>query len=231
MCNCTEQTESKPVEGPKFRITGAKGFQITFENGWTVSVQFGYGNYCDNKHDRSTLFGLDNALTQDVECANAEVARWYKDETMEEPDGWLTPAEVVAFINDTANFTTKENPVTHKILYSPGWGAGWLTWAHSATDEQRRFILTYEPLIAALENGDDIGFVNANSISDDKYRPGSPLDQFVKDWIAQWGDEDVPYLGGARDLAVYEVSGPFRIDEYDGNESVIEAREEQWITL
>lgn len=107
MCN-TELPESKVVEGPKFRITAAKGFQITFDNGWTVSVQFGYGNYCDNSRDRRTLFGLDSALTQDVECANAEVARWYKDETMDEPDGWLTPSEALAFINDTANLPEKE---------------------------------------------------------------------------------------------------------------------------
>lgn len=31
-----------------FKITSKKGFHITFENGWTVSVQFGPGNYCDN---------------------------------------------------------------------------------------------------------------------------------------------------------------------------------------
>jgi len=31
-----------------FRITKNSGFQITFENGYTVSVQFGPGNYCLN---------------------------------------------------------------------------------------------------------------------------------------------------------------------------------------
>lgn len=31
-----------------FRITMGKGFQVTFENGYTVSVQFGPGNYCSN---------------------------------------------------------------------------------------------------------------------------------------------------------------------------------------
>lgn len=31
-----------------FRITGGKGFGITFANGWSVSVQWGPGNYCDN---------------------------------------------------------------------------------------------------------------------------------------------------------------------------------------
>lgn len=31
-----------------FRITGGKGFHITFKNGYTLSTQFGPGNYCDN---------------------------------------------------------------------------------------------------------------------------------------------------------------------------------------
>lgn len=31
-----------------FKITDNKGFHITFENGYTVSVQFGAGNYSDN---------------------------------------------------------------------------------------------------------------------------------------------------------------------------------------
>lgn len=31
-----------------FTITQGKGFGITFPNGWGISVQFGYGNYCDN---------------------------------------------------------------------------------------------------------------------------------------------------------------------------------------
>jgi len=31
-----------------FKITNGKGFHITFKNGYTVSVQFGPGNYCQN---------------------------------------------------------------------------------------------------------------------------------------------------------------------------------------
>lgn len=31
-----------------FRICNGKGFQIEFGNGYTVSVQFGPSNYCDN---------------------------------------------------------------------------------------------------------------------------------------------------------------------------------------
>lgn len=35
-----------------FVITQGKGFHMTFPNGYTVSVQFGGGNYCDNYDDR-----------------------------------------------------------------------------------------------------------------------------------------------------------------------------------
>lgn len=35
-----------------FKITDAKGFHVTFANGWTLSVQFGRGNYCDNYGER-----------------------------------------------------------------------------------------------------------------------------------------------------------------------------------
>ena len=55
-----------------FRITSNHGFHITFENGVTVSVQFGYGNYCAN---RNNLNLLDHPYEL-VESENAEVAIW-----------------------------------------------------------------------------------------------------------------------------------------------------------
>ena len=86
------------------KITGAKGFQMTFENGWTVSVQFGYGNYCANRADRGQWLHLNSPLTHDVKCENAEVARFHKDDiyAMAEPSGWMTPDQVSAFIAETA---------------------------------------------------------------------------------------------------------------------------------
>jgi len=33
-----------------FTISGGKGFQLKFPNGFIVSVQFGMGNYCDNHY-------------------------------------------------------------------------------------------------------------------------------------------------------------------------------------
>lgn len=59
---------------------GKKGFHYTFENGVTVSVQFGSGNYCDNytKDLKSVI------VTEYVKCNNAEVAVWDKD------GAWIT---------------------------------------------------------------------------------------------------------------------------------------------
>lgn len=32
-----------------FEICKNSGFRMTFENGWTISVQWGWGNYCENQ--------------------------------------------------------------------------------------------------------------------------------------------------------------------------------------
>tara|TARA_R100000278_G_C5428088_1_gene149099 strand:+ start:408 stop:737 length:330 start_codon:yes stop_codon:yes gene_type:complete len=34
-----------------FIINDNKGFNMTFANGWSISVQFGPMNYCDNQND------------------------------------------------------------------------------------------------------------------------------------------------------------------------------------
>ena len=57
-----------------FSIQGGQGFQITFENGYTVSVQFGKYHYCSNKN----LKLHDDIYTKD--CRNAETAIFYKDD-------------------------------------------------------------------------------------------------------------------------------------------------------
>lgn len=52
------------------------GFTLTFVNGLTISVQFGSGNYCDNRR-----FGLGESNIND--CSNAEIAIW------NEYDNWF----------------------------------------------------------------------------------------------------------------------------------------------
>lgn len=62
-----------------FKITDGKGFQVTFENGITVSVQFGYGNYCENYDkpifEKAAISPTGHFLHQgQVESKNAELA-------------------------------------------------------------------------------------------------------------------------------------------------------------
>lgn len=119
-----------------------------------------------------------------------------------------------------------------KILYSPGFGAGWSTWAHNDDPEFQRFILTYPPIIDALERGE--------KLIPDEHRWDGPeemlpyvhpvLRQFLADLKERFG-ETYFYLGGADDLCIAEVHGPFRIDEYDGSESIVEKSDQEWIKL
>lgn len=93
-----------------FKISDQKGFHVTFENGWTVSVQFGRGNYCEN-------YGFEGENPSDPSSAyrgpvphsrDAEVAAWSPDGAWfpiaEDDDviGNQTPAQVLAIMNKVA---------------------------------------------------------------------------------------------------------------------------------
>ena len=87
-----------------FKITRKHGFHITFENGYTVSVQFGPGNYCDN-YNRG--IGYEDEICGEEGSTTAECAVWAQDgKLIECPlfDGdtvsnCSTPAEVLALLN------------------------------------------------------------------------------------------------------------------------------------
>lgn len=80
------------------------------------------------------------------------------------------------------------------VLVSPGFGAGWSTWADHGE--------------AALFAPDVVAWVEA----------GKPPDQDVEQLFAKYG-----YLGGLRDVEIEWVpkGSRFRIDEYDGSETLI----------
>ena len=121
-----------------------------------------------------------------------------------------------------------------KILYSPGFGAGWVSWARGESVELRSFMLEYQPFIEALEAADDRDMTTVTAVipgqTDFSGKPSmmemprclAPLlGAFVSECEERFGD--VPYLGGIRDLSVYEVEDGVRvrIEEYDGSESVV----------
>ena len=89
-----------------------KGFTITFENGWTASVQFGAGNYCEN-HWEPYRPPHTFPSTQSVD---AEVAAWANDtrETWhdfghDKVKGYCKPAEVLEFLNMVARKEPKND--------------------------------------------------------------------------------------------------------------------------
>ena len=64
------------------KITENKGFQMTFDNGLTISCQMGSNNYCDNRdYNKCFQAEMRQSITQ---CDNCEVAIWNED------DKWIT---------------------------------------------------------------------------------------------------------------------------------------------
>ena len=85
----------------RFMSTMNKGFQMTFESGWTISVQWGRGNYCERMNS-----SIDEDRKQmTVESTSAEIAIWNKDGewyTFDNGDtvlGYLTADEVAEWIS------------------------------------------------------------------------------------------------------------------------------------
>ena len=83
-----------------FKITSGKGFHITFQNGWTVSVQWGPGNYCENRN--FSVYSQDadrEAGKQGSE--NAEIMVWNHDgnspkiSSHDTVRGWVTPDSLI----------------------------------------------------------------------------------------------------------------------------------------
>lgn len=85
------------------RITQGKGLQMTFANGWTVSVQFGAENYCDNYHAPSPINSNYQNNCGEMGSDTAEIAAWnsagvWYDFGHNAVKGYVTPNEVAEFI-------------------------------------------------------------------------------------------------------------------------------------
>ena len=92
-----------------FSAVDNKGFKLTFTNGWTVSVQWGPGNYCAN---RSVADDDAPRKVSTWESTTAEIAAWDKNKVwynfaVDLPDemveGYMTSNKVLEFINMIAS--------------------------------------------------------------------------------------------------------------------------------
>ena len=88
-----------------FEITMNKGFHMKFANGFAVSVQWGVGNYCDNKW-ASGRFGdaVPASTTAEVAAFDPE-GNMIDLTTGDQVVGYLTANEVLAFMTAVSNLT------------------------------------------------------------------------------------------------------------------------------
>lgn len=97
-----------------FLSTMRKGFHMTFPNGLTVSVQWGAGNYCDNRFPKD----MDFTFSKDAESDTAEVAVIDQDGKFIDPQqffcydinsdgnvaGYFTPTQVVELLENVLDW-------------------------------------------------------------------------------------------------------------------------------
>lgn len=101
------------------------------------------------------------------------------------------------------------------ILYSPGYGAGWTSWNRG---DVAKLMLTYDPIVKALEAGESLLLKDASGkVLCKKYHPA--VKQLIQEVMDMPGDTDACVLG-VDYLKVMYVEGPVRIEEYDGYETV-----------
>ena len=93
-----------------FTSTRNKGFQMTFQNGLTISVQFGTDNYCERRNFTTSYRGDMDAATPIITSSDAEIAIWDKDNNWfdfgsDTVKGWCSTDEVANWITMVASAT------------------------------------------------------------------------------------------------------------------------------
>jgi hypothetical protein len=89
----------------QFVSTHNHGFQMTFDNGITISVQFGVSNYCERRSFDISYRGDMDAATPIISSSTAEIAIWHKDSDTwfqfesDQVKGWVTTNEVAEWIS------------------------------------------------------------------------------------------------------------------------------------
>lgn len=100
------------------------------------------------------------------------------------------------------------------VIYSPGYGAGWSTWA----EHPERDLLLFEPDIVQLVLDRDAGDITTTEF----------LDQVDMIWQLKQYES---YCSPDKLCVVWlPVGTKFRINEYDGSESIMLQQDDVWHT-
>lgn len=95
-----------------FTITGSKGFHLTFANGYTLSVQFGPGNYCEHRNHPtySAPRGCDWSLEGAEIAILAPSGAFLPLDNGDKVAGWLTPDAVIGIAARVAAIDPTKRP-------------------------------------------------------------------------------------------------------------------------
>ena len=95
-----------------FQTTCNKGFCLSFENGYTISVQFGPGNYSSHNNNRDFLepSQVDKWSSKSAEIAvwHTESNDWVKLSEYDDVIGYLSADEVAKAIEVVSNMSEPE---------------------------------------------------------------------------------------------------------------------------
>jgi hypothetical protein len=102
------------------------------------------------------------------------------------------------------------------VLYSPRYGAGWSTW----NDDHHAEILMMHPVLVEPVHQFEQGLITKEQMKEK-----------IVFRLAMLGLDDV-YTNGAIDLTIFwlDPGQRFRIEEHDGNESVVLFEQMEWLT-
>ena len=96
-----------------FKVMSNKGFHMTFDNGFTISVQFGKGNYCGSRHieDNGTFEAWENKIWQ---SPDAEIAVLHNESLLsigqyDQVIGWVSADSVAKAIHIVSTATNVDD--------------------------------------------------------------------------------------------------------------------------
>jgi len=112
MSNASEDRLEKIRQAKSmFAIVKGSGFNLTFANGWTVSIVWSSGTYTSNQHTGDYLNPKPTSNTAEVAAWHTDHAvypdNWYNfgvhDDDHDVVKGWMSTNDVAEFIHMVAN--------------------------------------------------------------------------------------------------------------------------------
>jgi hypothetical protein len=93
-------------------VDGGHGFTIAFENGLTASVQWGRGNYCENRFStfpNSASNNAEVAVFDDLTNRFLDASQFLPDDAMviSNCGAYLTPEQIVHFLFEVSKSRTE----------------------------------------------------------------------------------------------------------------------------